>query len=83
MNRSTFTTLEDWTTEDEIVGELAETLHELSTKDYVALALLSELIDAAERRALLWQKLKAAGFTSRGQAILAYSEHKHKLSKEA
>ena len=83
MSLSTFTTLEDWTTEDEIVGELVETLHELSTKDYVALALLSELVDAAERRALLWQKLKAAGFTSRSQAILAYREHKHKLSKEA
>ena len=89
MTFSTLTTLEDWTTEDEIVGELSETLHELSTKDYVTLALLSELVSAVERRTLLWQQLQAAGFTSRGQAILAYRErsshrkHNHELSKEA
>lgn len=89
MNYGTFTALEDWTTEDEIVGELSDALHELSTKDYVALTLLAELVDAVERRTLLWQKLQAAGFTSRGQAIIAYREHtshrehNHELSKEA
>ena len=89
MNFSTLTTLEDWTTEDEIVGEISDALHELSTKDYVALTLLSELVSAVERRTLLWQQLQAAGFTSRGQAILAYREclshrkHNHELSKEA
>ncbi|MBR1807177.1 MAG: hypothetical protein IJ774_12440 [Selenomonadaceae bacterium] len=83
MNFSTLTTLEDWTTEDEIVGELSDALHELSTKDYVALFLLSELVSAVERRTLLWQQLQAAGFTSREQAAIAYLKRNHELSKEA
>ncbi len=71
MSKEIYVALESWEGFNDNICEIADTIQEFSSKDYVTATLLQSFACLVEQRFTVWQKLQQFGFSDINQARAA------------